>query len=99
MICCQLSRKDFEALVVAGADSLAEMDSPRVLVRATHHNKAMFWERLDAEVQELFRFELKSLRGLFQDRVNGISTPVSGIKPPMRSVPTTGEGSNLSYTW
>ena len=59
----------FEALIVAGAETLAEMDDPRILVRATEHNKAMFWERLDAGVQELFRFELKSARGLFGDSV------------------------------
>ena len=29
----------------------------------------MFWERLDAGIQKLFRFELKSARGLFGDSV------------------------------
>ena len=59
----------FEALIVAGADMLAEMDDPRVLVRTTQHNKAIFWEKLDSHVQKLFRFQLRSLRGLFGDCV------------------------------
>ncbi|WP_189472238.1 FtsK/SpoIIIE domain-containing protein [Litchfieldella qijiaojingensis] len=59
----------FEALIIAGAESLAEMDDPRVLVRASQHNKAMFWESLDAGAQKLFRFELRSVLGLFGERV------------------------------
>lgn len=61
--------KGFEALIVAGADTLATMDDPRVLVRTTQHNKALFWEKLDIDVQRLFRFELRSLQGIFSDRV------------------------------
>lgn len=59
----------FEALIIAGAESLAEMDDPLVLVRASQHNKAMFWESLDARVQKLFRFELRTVLGLFGKRV------------------------------
>ena len=59
----------FEALIVAGAETLGEMNDPRILVRTTEHNKAMFWERLDAGIQKLFRFELKSVCGLFGDSV------------------------------
>ena len=59
----------FEALIIAGADKLADMDDPRVLVRTTQHNKAIFWERLDAQVQKLFRFQLRCLRGHLGPRV------------------------------
>ena len=59
----------FEALIIAGADKLADMEDPRVLVRTTQHNKAIFWERLDAGVQKLFRFQLQCLRGHLGPRV------------------------------
>ena len=59
----------FEALIIAGADKLADMEDPRVLVRTTQHNKAIFWERLDAGVQKLFRFQLRCLRGHLGPRV------------------------------
>ena len=59
----------FEALIVASGESLAEMNEPRILVRTSAHNKAMFWEKLDIGVQSLFRFELMSVQGLFGDSV------------------------------
>ena len=59
----------FEALIIAGADKLPDMEDPRVLVRTTQHNKAIFWERLDAGVQKLFRFQLRCLRGHLGPRV------------------------------
>ncbi len=59
----------FEALIIAGADKLAEMEDPHVLVRTTQHNKAIFWERLDAGVQKLFRFQLRCLRDHLGPRV------------------------------
>jgi len=59
----------FEALIIAGADALEDMEDPRILVRTTQHDKAMFWEKLDCRVQQLFRFELKSVRGLLGQRV------------------------------
>lgn len=59
----------FEALIIAGADALGDMDDPRILVRASQHNKAMFWESLDKDVHQLFRFELGTVKGIFSDRV------------------------------
>ncbi|PCH74173.1 MAG: hypothetical protein COC12_04125 [Rhodobacteraceae bacterium] len=59
----------FEALIIAGSDKLSEMKEPCVLVRTTQHNKAMFWEKLDIDIQNLFRFELQCMLGLFGDRV------------------------------
>ena len=59
----------FEALIIASSDKLSDMDEPRVLVRTTQHNKAIFWERLDAGIQKLFRFELLCLRGHLGSRV------------------------------
>ena len=59
----------FEALIIAGADTFAEMVDPHVLVRTTQHNKAIFWERLDAAVQRLFRFQLRCLRNHLGPRV------------------------------
>ncbi|TDV89926.1 S-DNA-T family DNA segregation ATPase FtsK/SpoIIIE [Halomonas alkaliantarctica] len=59
----------FEALIIAGADALGDMDDPRILVRASQHNKAMFWESLDKDVHQLFRFELGTVKGIFGDRV------------------------------
>lgn len=55
----------FEALVIAGADMLADMKAPRILVRATQHEKALYWEARNAKVLKLFRFELRSLQALF----------------------------------
>ena len=59
----------FEALIIAGSDKLPDMDEPHVLVRTTQHNKAIFWERLDIDVQKLFRFQLRCLRGHLGARV------------------------------
>ena len=59
----------FEALVIASSGALADKKDPRVLVRTTQHNKARFWESLDRDILRLFRFELQSVRGLFNDHV------------------------------
>ena len=59
----------FEALIIAGAETLGEMSSPRILVRTTQHNKARFWEALDPDVLRLFRFELLCVRALFGEHV------------------------------
>ncbi len=59
----------FQALAIAGSDVLGKMTEPTVLIRATQHNKAMFWEKLDQHVHKLFRFELQSIKGLTSNRV------------------------------
>ena len=59
----------FEALIIAGSDNLVEMREPRILIRTTQHNKAMFWKKLDVEIQKLFRFELRAVQGLLGDTV------------------------------
>lgn len=59
----------FEALIIAGDTALVEMKQPRILVRATHHDKALFWEGLDADIHQLFCFELKSIKALFGPQV------------------------------
>ena len=57
----------FEALVAAAGEVLIEMESPKVLVRAMHHKKNIYWESRDTETLELFRFELRSIRGVLAD--------------------------------
>lgn len=59
----------FQALLIASDTGLADMLEPRILVRATQHNKAQFWESLDTAVHRLFLFELRSLKGLFGSHV------------------------------
>jgi DNA segregation ATPase FtsK/SpoIIIE, S-DNA-T family len=55
----------FQALLIASDTALVDMVEPRILVRATQHNKASFWQSLDSTVYRLFLFELRSLKGLF----------------------------------
>lgn len=59
----------FEALIIAGDAALVEMTEPRILVRATQHDKARFWEGLDPDIHRLFCFELRSLKALFGEHV------------------------------
>ena len=59
----------FEALIIAGAESLSGMSSPRVLVRAGQHRRALFWQKLDRGVQGLFRMELSAAQGAFGNHV------------------------------
>lgn len=59
----------FEALIIAGSEIFSKMNKPHILIRASQHNKAMYWESLDIRTQELFRFELGLLQGAFSDRV------------------------------
>lgn len=59
----------FEALIIAGDAALVEMKEPRVLVRATQHDKARFWEGLDPDIHRLFCFELRALKALFGPHV------------------------------
>lgn len=59
----------FEALIIAGDAALVEMTEPRVLVRATQHDKARFWEGLDPDIHKLFCFELRALKAIFGPKV------------------------------
>lgn len=59
----------FEALIIAGDAALVEMTEPRVLVRATQHDKARFWEGLDPDIHKLFCFELRALKAIFGSKV------------------------------
>jgi len=59
----------FEALIIAGDAALVEMMEPRILVRATQHDKARFWEGLDHDIHRLFCFELKAAKALFGPQV------------------------------
>ncbi|MBB4212666.1 FtsK/SpoIIIE domain-containing protein [Rhodothalassium salexigens] len=59
----------FEALIIAGDAALVDMTEPRVLVRATQHDKALFWEGLDPDIHRLFCFELRALKALFGPHV------------------------------
>ena len=59
----------FEALIIAGDAALVEMKEPRILVRATQHDKARFWEGLDPDIHRLFCFELMALKALFGEHV------------------------------
>ena len=59
----------FEALMNAGSGAATNTEDPCILVRATQHNKAHFWKSLDGEVLQLFQFELKSVKGVFSNRV------------------------------
>lgn len=59
----------FEALIIAGDAALVDMTEPRVLVRATQHDKALFWEGLDPDIHRLFNFELRALKALFGPNV------------------------------
>ena len=55
----------FEALIAVAGESFTDMQEPRILVRATQHNKARFWESLDQQVHKLFCFELKTVSDAF----------------------------------
>ena len=57
----------FEALVAAAGEALLDMEEPKVLVRAMQHERATYWENRDTGTLELFRFELKSIRGVLAD--------------------------------
>ena len=57
----------FEALVAAAGETLLEMQDPKVLVRAMHHKRDVYWESRDTATLELFQFELKSIRGVLAD--------------------------------
>jgi len=59
----------FEALIIAGDAALVEMTEPRILVRATQHDKARFWEGLDQDIHRLFCFELRAMKALFGPQV------------------------------
>ena len=59
----------FESLVIEASDILGKLENPTIIVRVTKHNKATFWQGLDKETQKLFRFELSSMSGLFEDVV------------------------------
>lgn len=59
----------FEALIIAGDAALVDMTEPRVLVRATQHDKALFWEGLDPDIHRLFCFELRAMKALFGPHV------------------------------
>ncbi|MBR2124034.1 MAG: DNA translocase FtsK [Acetobacter sp.] len=58
----------FEALLDA-SDTLDKMEKPRILVRATKHNKAKFWQELDKAIYQRFCFELNSMKSLFKSYV------------------------------
>lgn len=59
----------FEAIIIAGAEALVDMEDPHILVRANQHNKAMLWQEMDIDFYKLFCFELSSVMGIFNNRV------------------------------
>ena len=58
-----------EALLAAAGEGLLEMERPKVLVRAAQHKKMSYWKGIDTATLELFRFEMKSISGILDEKI------------------------------
>ena len=84
----------FEALIVAGAESLAEMVDPHVLVRTPQHDKAIFWTVWTPRCRSFSGLSCGACAVSLESVSSGISTRVSSMTRSIQSAPTMPERSN-----